>query len=227
MAEENNKIEDIEVQSANVESLDKVQDWFNANGKKFYIVIGSVLALFVAVGLYYNFVILKNKEQVVEKIYGGQIEMMRDSFNLALNGGENVSLSSLSKKYGNVSEGNMATIAAGLSALQLNDYGTAIKYLEDASLEDEYLAPYVLIALGDAYAESQKVEGAIKSYTKAGKYTENKAAAALGLKKAGLVQLRKQDYEGAKASFQKIKENFPNTQEYQEAIKYLALIAQK
>lgn len=227
MAEQNNKIEDIEVQSANVETLDKVQNWFDTNGKLFYIVTGSIFAIIVAGGLYYNFVVLKNKEKVVEKIYTAQLDLMKDSFNLALQGGDYMGFSTLSKKYGSVSEGNMATIGAGLSALQLNDYNTAINYLEDASLEDDYIAPFVLIALGDAYAETGKVDQATKSYSKAGKYLENKTAATIALKKAGLTQLRAKNYDGAKKSFELIKSNFPNTQEYNEAVKYLALIAQK
>ena len=78
--------------------------------------------------------------------------------------------------------------------------------------------------IGDAYSQLKEYEKAGDYYLKAAKAKKNSFTAPYFYIKAGLVYEKLEDYKKAKEIYQKIKDQFPKSQEAGTADKYLGRV---
>ena len=78
--------------------------------------------------------------------------------------------------------------------------------------------------IGDAYAEKGNNTDAVKYYEKAvAAGSDNYTVAPVALWKAGMLYLQMDNKQAAAKAFQQIKDNYPESPEWNEVDKYLAL----
>jgi TolA-binding protein len=201
----------------------QAEDFYEKHQKP--ILIG-VIALVVIVGGYLLFNNLYSKprqKEAVEQMAQAQWQFERDSFTLALTnpGGGFPGFADIVKKYGSTDAGNLALYYAGVSCLNLGQYDAAISYLEDFSPGGEIL-PYMKHGLlGDAWAEKGELDKALSLYKKAANAGENDMLAPYYLKKVAMLSEKQGKNDAAISAWEKIKENYPNSNEARDAERYL------
>lgn len=203
--------------------LHKLQLGIEKNQKAIISVIAIVA---IAVGGYFGykyFILAPKEEKAATALFYAQQWFDVDSFSYVLNGnGLNGGALEVIKKYNGTKSANLAHYYAGISYLNTNDPGNAIKQLSEFDGKGtpvEYLA---YGALGDAYMDAKNVEKGIEFYKKAASDKKNKFIAPLYLFRAGLACEISGKKEEAKKLYQEIKTTFPYSQQGQDIDKYLA-----
>ncbi|HKJ07075.1 MAG TPA: tetratricopeptide repeat protein, partial [Flavobacteriaceae bacterium] len=116
-------------------------------------------------------------------------------------------------EYSGTKAGNLANYYAGISYLKLKNYEEAINYLEEFESDDELLAPVAQGAIGDAFADINQPEEALNFYLKAADLRDNMFSTPMFLFKAGNTALDIEEYDKALEIFNRIKNEYPNSEE--------------
>ncbi|MEP2240335.1 MAG: tetratricopeptide repeat protein, partial [Maribacter sp.] len=116
------------------------------------------------------------------------------------------------EEYSGTKAANLANYGAGMSYLNMNDYQNAITYLEDFSSDDDVLGALAKGGLGDAFMQLDQASDALGYYEAAVNHSDNDYTAPKFLYKAGVTALEMGDKDKALGFFQKIKDDFPNSE---------------
>lgn len=209
------------------ENLSKLEQFVEE--KKQPLMIGGGVLLVVAVALIYVFVkwLPERNVQAQKAMYMAEMAFAKDSFELALNGRAGVGtpvtgFAEVTSKYSFTKAANLANYYAGICCLNLKKYDDAVKYLDKFSTKDPVIGAVKLSATGDAYMELGKTEEGIKYYEKAASFSDNETYTPYFLFKAGLAHEKKQDYASAKEYYEKVRDNYPKSDEARDIEKYIA-----
>ncbi len=208
------------------EVRDQAQDFFERNQKT---ILGVSLGLILLVGgiLAYKFLIKQPKEaEAQEQIQQAIFQFERDSFALALQnpGAGYEGFEQLAESYGETDAGNLAKYYAGICNLNLGNFDAAIEYLKDYKAGGMVTPIMKYGAMADAYSELGEYDEALKYYKKATVASDNAFLQAYYLKKLAILQMREGKAEDARASFERLKREFPKSLESSDVDSYLARI---
>jgi tetratricopeptide (TPR) repeat protein len=106
--------------------------------------------------------------------------------------------------------------------MRKGEFSSAIEQLDDFSTDNVLLGPLAEGLLGDAYAETDDLEKAVKHYVKAAGMSRNKLTRPIFLKKAGLVYEELKEYKDAADMYESIKKEYSDIPETQDIDKYIA-----
>lgn len=212
------------------EGLGKVQLFIDEN--KNAVMIGGGILLVVVVGLIYLFhnYLPEQNLKAQKAMYMAEFAFAKDSFNLALNGqtlGANPykGFAVVAKDFGWTKAGKLANYYAGICCLNLKKYDDAIKYLDKFSTDDPIIGAIKLSATGDAYMELGKSEDGLKYYEKAASFSDNESYTPYFLFKAGLASEKLKKTAGAKKYYEKVRDQYPKSQEAQKIDAYIARVS--
>jgi len=133
---------------------------------------------------------------------------------LSLNGADGkYGFIDIANNYNGTKAGNLANYYAGISNLKLKNYKEAIEYLEKFSSNDELLGPTAKGAIGDAFADINQPEDAFEYYLKAANLRNNNFSTPFFLFKAGNTAMEIEKYSKALDAFNRIKNEYPNSEE--------------
>ncbi len=181
-------------------------------------------ALVVIVGLYLGYKKLYQEprhEEALSQLFTAEQYFARDSFALALNGDGNAfGFLQIQDEYGSAT-GKSLPLYIGICQLHLGNYQEAISALKDYKGEDEVTPARALCCIGDAYVELNDLQSALSYYLKAANHRNN-AFAAQYLMKAASVSEEMGNKDEALKYYQRIKDNYPQTNEGREIDKYIA-----
>ena len=129
------------------------------------VLLGAVVALVVIVGGflgYKHFISEPNELKASEAIFKGEQYFGADNFEVALKGDSlgYAGFVKLADEFSGTDAGNLANAYAGLCYAQLGKYEDAIKYLDKFSGDDLLVAPSVMGALGNCYAQTGQLDKA-------------------------------------------------------------------
>lgn len=201
----------------------QAEDFFGKYQKQLLIAGGAIL-LIVGGWLAYKFAYQKPRQkEAVEQMAQAEYQFQRDSFALALAnpGGGFPGFADIAKKYSGTGAGNAALYYAGVSSLNLGQFDAAISYLEDFSPSGHLLPAMKYGTLGDAYAEKGDLGKALSMYKKAADEENNDVISPYYLKKVAMLSQKQGDAAGAKSAWQKIKSDYPKSNEARDADKYI------
>jgi tetratricopeptide (TPR) repeat protein len=130
-------------------------------------------------------------------------------YKLSLNGSEGkFGFIKIADEYSGTDAGNLANYYAGMAYLNTGKYTEAIDYLSEFKSEDIVLSGLAKGAIGDAYAENNQPEEALKNYVKAAETNKNDFTTPRFLLKAGKTALALGKKEEALKYFTDIKDNY-------------------
>lgn len=208
------------------ESMDKVENaltsseaFIEDNKKPLLIGLAVVIAIVAAV----IFILKGHNEKKAEAndaIYPAQTWFERDSFKLALEGNtEFDGFEKIADDYSSTPAGNLACAYAGICYKNLGNNEDAIKYLKKFSADDNLVSPAIYGAIGDCYFENNNTKEA-ESYYKKAINSKNNMIAPLYMYRLAMLHFNDKNYSEAAALMKSIKEDYPQSNEAQEADKY-------
>lgn len=197
-----------------VEVRDNAQVFFDKN--KVAILGGlTLLILLIVAFLAYKYAYQAPREkEASEEIVYAQRAFEKDSFALALEnpGGGYSGFVGIIENYGGTKAANLAKYYAGVSYLNLGRYEEAVDYLNDFSAKGDVTPVMKHGVLGDAYGELGQFDKAISAYKKAAS-SDNSFLTPYYSNKLGLLLNQQGSSDEAKKYFQKIKDDYPNSNE--------------
>ncbi|MBN2668105.1 MAG: tetratricopeptide repeat protein [Bacteroidales bacterium] len=205
-------------------SLSKTEHFIEENQKSISIIIAAIVFIVVGYLAYQKFYVAPQEEEAQSKIFLAQNYFAMDSFKLALKGDGNFvdGFEDIADDYGMTNVGSLANYYAGLCYLQLGDYDSAIDYLKKFDANDEMITTMALGAIGDAYVQKDDVEEAVSYFKKAIERKPNEFSTPLYLFKLGLAYENLGKKDDAREAYEKIKTEYPKSNEARKIDKYLA-----
>ena len=212
------------------ESLNKSEAFFLKYKKA---IIGAVVAIIVIIAgavLYKTYVSEPNEQKASTAIAKGQELFAQGLYELALNGdsANYKGFVKLADEYSSTSAGNLANLYAGLCFAQMNKWEDAVKYLEkfDGS-DDQMISPSAEAALGNAYAHLNKLDEAVSHLKKAAEKADNNSLSPTFLIQAGEILESQGKKEEALKLYQKVKDKYFNSLQYQTIDGYIERVSAK
>ena len=210
-----------EVESA----LSRTERYIEDNQKPLTIIILALVVVVIVFMGYKRFLVIPAEKEAQSQMFMAERYFEQDSFNLALYGdGNNLGMIDIIDDYGITKSSELAHYYAGVSFLNLGEFELAIKHLEKFSSNDKMIKLIAKGAIGDAYLELGEPSKAIGYYEKAATTEDNVFVNPIYLMKAGQVYESQEEFQKALETYQKIKDNYPESQEGQKIEKYIAKV---
>ncbi len=211
------------------EGASRTEAWMEKNQKAILIFVG-VIALSVLTYLGFQQFIQEPKErEAMNEMFQAQtyyeqalLATSKDSlFNLSLNGGNRkFGFLGIIENYGGTNASNLANYYAGIAYLNTGNYQKAISYLDNFNADDSTVGPLAKGAIGDAFAQLDQDEDALKYYEDAASMSDNEVTTPRFLLKAGITALNLGKTAKALIHFNAINEDYPNSPEATKATIY-------
>ena len=205
-----------------------IEHWIEANPKIVFGVLG-ILLLVVAGFFGYRYYIENQNEQAQREMFQAiryfekYIDSGNDSLNIALKGdGNNLGFEDIIEDYGRTQAGNLANFYAGAICLKQGKFKLGRLYLEDFSSSDLLVQARAYSLIGDSYMDEKDYENAARFYNKAANYEPNKYFSPTYLMKEALAYEKLQQNDKAIQVYQKIVDQYWDSNEFQTARKYKA-----
>jgi tetratricopeptide (TPR) repeat protein len=197
---------------------------FIENNKK-NITYGIIaVAVLIGAALAYHSLYLKPKAiNAALALFRGEEYLMKDSFNLALNGNgiDYDGFEYIIDKYGGTKQANLARAYAGICYYNLGDNESAVRHLKSFKSDDENISPAIIGLIGDCYVDAGDVKEGITYFEKAAANASNDFLSPLYLKKAGLAYEELRQYDDAIKVYTAIKEKHAASMEASDIEKYI------
>ncbi len=189
-------------------------------------ILTGLLIVVVLVGAFlayhYLYKVPRN-EKAQTAIFKGERYFQEGEDSLALfgNGNDYLGFESVISQYKGTRTADLAHAYTGISYSRLGNNEKALEHLKKFKGGDLLITPAIAGAMGDVYINMGKTAEAISSFQKAAKLANDQMLTPIYLKKVGEVYLGLADYDKAIETFTKIKEQYINSPEAQEADKYI------
>ncbi|MFC6996592.1 tetratricopeptide repeat protein [Rufibacter roseus] len=189
------------------------------------LLIGIFVA--IAAAVVGGFLFYQNRqnqnEEALAAMFQAEYYLEADSLNKAINGdGQYAGFKKIADEYGSTKAGNLANFYAGIALLKQGQFQEALNYLEEFKSDDLLLQARAYSLQGDAQLELGKAEEAAELYTKAAEHKANDYFSPQYLMKAALaLETANKNAEAAEV-YGRIIENYPVSQEVNDAKKFKA-----
>lgn len=205
------------------EALSRTEHYIEKYQNLILIIIGVIVVLILGYFGFKRLFIQPREEEAQVQMFMAEKYFGIDSLNMALNGdGMYPGFLEIIDDYGMTKSANLAKYYTGIIYLKKGDFNNAIDYLEGYKGRDQIVRPMAKGALGDAYMELNKPGEAIDYYLEAAEADDNEFTAPLFYLKAGWTYEKLGKYSKALEIYEKIKNDFPKSQEAREIDKYIA-----
>ncbi|QAA81351.1 tetratricopeptide repeat protein [Aequorivita sp. H23M31] len=208
------------------EGASRTEAWVEKNQKGIIGVIAVVAICVLGYFAYHQYIQKPKEIEATNKMFQAQnyweqalTAPAKDSlYNLSLQGGNGkFGFLDIIENYGGTDAANLAHYYAGMAYLNLNKYQDAIEQLDKFKSKDDILAPLAKGAIGDAFAQLNQNEDALKYYEEAAKMRTNDFTTPRFLLKAGIAAMSLNQSDKALKHFKKITEDYPKSPEVTKA----------
>ncbi|RYE36818.1 MAG: tetratricopeptide repeat protein [Sphingobacteriaceae bacterium] len=209
--------------------LAQTGNFVRENQKSLTFIVTAVLALIVIYFAYQKFYLAPREVTASNQMYVAQDFWEKKDWDKAINGDAGYpGFAKIVDEYSNTKAANLAYYYLGVAYLNKGDFKKAAENLTNYRGDDVIIASQALGNTGDAYVELKDFDKAITFYKKAVDKGNNSFTSPIYLKKLGLVYENQKNYNDALDAYQKIKTDFPESNEATSIDKYIARVqAQK
>lgn len=212
-----------------IEARDQAQSFVERN--QMYLIGGVTLFLLVFGGLfaYNNFYKIPRNDEAIQQMSQAQIMFEQDSFQQALvgPGGGYPGFVDIAGDYSGTKAGNLALYYAGICYLNIGDFKVALDYLNDYSPEGSVTPIMKYGAMGDAYSEEGDFDSAMKYYQRAVNQGDSDLLTPYYMKRVGLLHEKNGNFAEARAIYEKIKLEYPDSPDGSSIEKYISRVEGK
>lgn len=218
-----------EVFSTLDEGASRTEAWVEKNQKTILILVGAIAISVLGYLGFQQFIQEPKETEAMNEMFQAQtyyeqalIASSKDSlFNLSIKGGNGkFGFLDIIDNYNGTHAANLANYYAGIAFLNTGDYQEAISHLDNFKADDETVGPLAKGAIGDAFAQLNQYEDALKYYEKAASLRANDVTTPRFLLKAGITALNLGKANVALKHFKAITENYPKSPEAAKATLY-------
>jgi tetratricopeptide (TPR) repeat protein len=205
------------------EALSKTELFIEKNQKTLYLVIGIIVVIVLGVFGFKKLYIAPKEKEAQSQMFMAEKYFGKDSLQLALNGdGNYLGFLDIIDDYKLTKSANLARYYAGICYLHLEDFETAIEYLQKFKGRDQMVSAMAKGALGDAYMELDNRSKALDHYLEAAELNENEFTTPMFLMKVGMTYELMGEHQKALEVYEKIKKDYPSSFENRSIDKYIA-----
>ena len=217
----------LESPEALAQQLSKTEDFLEKNRNTVFF-IGGVIGILLMAFFGYKYYI-DNQDQVAQReLFQAVYYFEADSLGKALNGdGLNYGFLDVISEYGGTKAANLANFYAGATYLQLEDYESALRYLEDFGGDDLILQARAYSLIGDANAELKDYGSAAEYYEKAATQMPNEQFSPVYWQKAAVAYEKLNQTDKALNAYNQIVNKYFESTLFQDAKKHKARLEMK
>lgn len=223
----NNKSQAQAQQANNVgEAVSRTEEYIEKNKKTLSIIGIALIVLIVGLWAVNHFYLQPRQVKALSALSAGEKLFQAGDFECALNGeGDYEGFDAVIKEFKGTKAANLAQAYAGIAKAQLGQYAEAIPYLQKFKGNDKMIAPSVLAALGNCYAQAEDYAKAAATLVKAAKKADNNALSGSYLVQAG--QLFEQLGNNAEALkvYKTVKEKYYQSTQASDIDKYIERVS--
>ncbi len=204
--------------------ITRSEEFIQKNQKTLIIIVAAILVVVLAIFGLRKWVFQPRENRAAEEMFAAEQWFAQQDYEKALNGDDTFrGFLSVADKYGSTKAGKLARYYAGSSYLHLGKYDEAISWLKKYKAKDTFTGALCAMMIGDAYLELGNSQEAVKYYNKSASINANYVTSPTALFKAGMTYLSLNDKKHALECFQKVKSDYPESVEWGEIDKYIAL----
>lgn len=215
------------------EKASQTEEWVEKNQKIILGIIGFIIIAGLGYFGYTKFYLAPRETKASNDMFFAQeyfgdamngVEAKDSLLNLSLKGANgNYGFLDIIENYGGTKAANIATYSAGMAYLELDNYEKAIQYLDEFKSDDVILSPLAKGNIGDAFSQLSQFDNAMEYYEKAINDNTNGFTTPLYLFKAGMLAKEQKNFDKAVSYFNRIKDEFPESQQAKNIDAYIAL----
>lgn len=203
--------------------LAQTGNFVRENQKSLTFIVAAVLALIVIYFAYQKLYLAPRESEASNQMYVAQDFWEKKQWDKAINGDAGYpGFAKIVDEYSNTKAANLAFYYLGVAYLNKGEYKKAVDNLTNYRGDDVIIAAQALGNTGDAYVELKDYDKAITYYKKAADKGNNNFTSPIYLKKLGLVYEAQKSYNDALEIYQKIKTDFPESNDAATIDKYIA-----
>lgn len=204
------------------EAVSRSEAFFNKNGKIVTFVVVGVIALIAACMAVSIWVIKPREQKAAEALFVGEKYFQNGDYEAALNGDqEYAGFEAVASEFKGTKAANLAKAYAGISLAKLGRYEEAIPMLKAFKGSDVMVAPSVLAALGNCYAQVGDEAQAAATLVKAAKKADNNLLSPAYLIQAGQIYEKLGKKADALKAYQEIKTKYYLSNQANDIDKYI------
>ena len=210
--------------AANVgEVVGKSEAFINKYKVQITVAIAAIVVIIAGSILYNDFVAEPRIKAASEAIFQAQNHFAAQEYDKALNGDEqgNMGFIQIIDEFSGTPTANVANAYAGLALAQSGRYEEAIPYLKAFDGDDKMVAPGVLSALGNCYANTGDLSAAVSKFIEAAKAADNNTISPYCLLQAGLIYEKQGKKNDALKVYTEIKEKYYASLQAMDIDKYI------
>ena len=204
------------------EAVSRSEAFINKNKKAIIIAVAAIVLVAVGSLLVSNSV-AKREQKAAEALFAGEKYFRNGDYETALNGDayEFAGFEAVADEHGSTKAGKLAKAYAGLSLAHLGRYEEAIPMLESFKGNDAMVAPSVVAALGNCYAQTGNEAKAAATLVKAAQMADNNLLSAAYLIQAGQIYEKLGKKSDALKAYQEVKDNYYGSFQAMDIEKYI------
>jgi tetratricopeptide (TPR) repeat protein len=204
-------------------ALSKTEQFIESNQKILTYIIGGIVAVFLIFFIYKKYISGPSEKKAQAAMFKAEYYFEKDSLDLALNGdGESNGFLDIIDDFGYTKSGNLAKYYAGVCYLNKGEYQKAIDFLKKFDADDVIVSGMALGAIGDAYMSLNNSSKAVDYYLDAATVSPNDFVSPAFMLKAGWAYETMGKWKDAKAIYERVKKEFPQSREARDIEKYIA-----
>jgi tetratricopeptide (TPR) repeat protein len=211
-------------ESLNVEEALSVSEAFIVKHKTAIIGFVAGVIILVAGALAYKHLYAEPREEKAQAaIFKGQEYFEQDAYDMALNGDSlgYQGFLKIADQFSGTSTANLAKAYAGICYKNLGKYDEALKQLESFDGDDQMVAPAILGATGNCYAELGQLDKASSILLKAADEADNNTLSPIFLMQAGEIFVKQGKFDDAVTAYTKIKDKYFQSYQAMDIDKYI------
>ena len=211
-------------ESLNVEEALSVSEAFIVKHKTAIIGFVAGVIILVAGALAYKHLYAEPREEKAQAaIFKGQEYFEQDAYDMALNGDSfgYQGFLKIADQFSGTSTANLAKAYAGICYKNLGKYDEALKQLESFDGDDQMVAPAILGATGNCYAELGQLDKASSILLKAADEADNNTLSPIFLMQAGEILVKQGKFDDAVTAYTKIKDKYFQSYQAMDIDKYI------
>ena len=211
-------------QVLNVEEAVSRSEAFIEKNKKTLIAAVSAIVVLIAGSMLVSTYVIKPREQkAAEALFAGEQYFRNGDYETALNGDqyEYAGFEAVAKEHGGTKAGKLAKAYAGLSLAHLSRYEEAVPMLESFKGDDAMVAPSVLAALGNCYAQTGNEAKAAATLVKAAHMADNNLLSPAYLIQAGQLFEKLGNNANALKAYQEVKDKYYGSTQAMDIDRYI------